>query len=108
MNKNKFDIKSDWPEVKKQLMTFSREALRLAKKGEKELKTFSGRGKLHLDSATLNLKKEHLYHLIGREYIRARCPGTQTPKLKALIAEFRKIDKAHKGLQRGIRTVGGR
>lgn len=85
-------------------MDFSRQAVQMAKKGEKEFIRLSRRGKMHLDATALGLKKEHLYHLIGQEYIRAKYPSTPTPKLKQLIAEFERIEKEKKSLGRQIKS----
>src|SRR5262245_51833993 len=93
----------EWPKIKKQLLDFSQQAVQMAKKGEKEFVRLSHRGKLHINSTALTLKKEHLYHLIGQEYVRAKCPAAPTPKLKQLVGEFEKIDKEQRGLERQIK-----
>ena len=103
----KKDFKKEWPKIKKQLLDFSQQALHMAQKGEKEVVRLSQRGKLHLNSTALTLKKEHLYHLIGQEYIRAKCPSAPTAKLKQLVDEFNKIEKDHKALERQIKTGTG-
>ena len=93
------DFQKEWPKIKKQLMNFSQQAMRMAKKGEKEFMRLSQRGKFHLDSTALNLKKEHFYHLIGQEYIRAKCPAKPNAKLQQLIDEVASIEKAQKTLK---------
>ena len=98
----KKDFEKEWPKIKKQLMSFSQQAMQMAKKGEKEFVRLSQRGKLHLDSTALNLKKEHLYHLIGQEYIRAQCPVKPNAKLQQLIDEVANIEKEQKILKRQI------
>jgi hypothetical protein len=97
-------FQKDWPKIKKQLLDFSQQAVQMAKKGEKEFIRLSNRGKLHINSTALTLKKEHLYHLIGQEYIRAKCPATPTAKLKQLVEEIGKIDKDQKTLDRQIKS----
>ncbi|MCK5215750.1 MAG: hypothetical protein KAR05_10410 [Candidatus Omnitrophica bacterium] len=95
----KYDFKKEWPKIKKQLMQYSKDALELAKKGEKELVRVSKKGKRHLDMTALNLKREHLYHLIGKEYVKAKCPGPQTPKINQLIQDLNKIEEDMKVLR---------
>src|SRR3989338_2610164 len=104
MTEGKKDFQKEWPKIKKQLLDFSRQAGQVVKKGEKEFVRLSHRGKLHLDATALGLKKEHLYHLIGQEYVRAKYSSTPTPKLKQLIAEFETIEKEKKSLGRQIKT----
>ena len=96
----KKDFQKEWPKIKKQLLNFSQQAVQLAKKGEKEFVRLSHRGRLHLDSTALNLKKEHLYHLIGQEYVRAKCPAKPNQKLQQLITEIEGIEKEQKILKR--------
>ena len=97
----------EWPKIKKQLLDFSQQAVQMAKKGEKEFVRLSHRGKLHINSTALTLKKEHLYHLVGQEYLRAKCPSAPTLKLKQLVEEFSKIDKDQKALDRQIKSGPG-
>ncbi len=104
MSEGRNDFKQDWTKIKENLLDFSQQALDMAKKGEEQLIKFSQKGRLHLNSAALKLKKEHLYHLIGQEYIRAKCPAAPTPKLKRLIDELNKIDQERKILARKIKS----
>ena len=104
MSEEKRNFKKEWPKIKKQLLDFSQQAVHMAKKGEKEFVRLSHRGKLHLDSTALSLKREHLYHLIGQEYVRAKCPAKPTAKLKQLIEEVDQIEKEQKALGRQIKT----
>lgn len=107
MTNEQKDFKKEWPKIKKQLLDFSQQAVQMAKKGEKEFVRLSHRGKLHINSTALTLKKEHLYHLIGQEYIRAKCPAEPTAKLKQLIEEMQSIDKEQKTLDRQIKSGQG-
>lgn len=102
-----YDLKKEWPKIKKELVRISREAIKLAKKGEKELIKISYRGKLQIDSTALNLKREHIFHLIGKEYVKSDCPEIQTPKLKKLVLEVKKIDKHIAVLKRKIKGKNG-
>jgi hypothetical protein len=105
MTEKKKDFKEEWPKIKQQLLDFSQQAVQMAKKGEKEFVRLSRRGKIHLDATALRLKQEHLYHLIGQEYVRAKCPAAPTAKLKQLIAEVNQIEKEQKTLGRQIKTI---
>lgn len=103
MARKQFDFKKEWPKIREQLINVSQEALTLAKKGEGELVKFSQQSKLHIDATALNLKKEHLFHLIGKEYIKAKAPGPQTQRLKDLLAEFDALEKQQRLLKRKIK-----
>ncbi|MCK5579945.1 MAG: hypothetical protein KAJ18_01580 [Candidatus Omnitrophica bacterium] len=100
------DIKKEWPKIKKQLAAVSKEALDLLKKGEKELVRVSHQGKLHMDATALNLKKEHLFHLIGKEYVKAGVPAEPNQKLKKFIQDEEKIEKELKALKIKIKEAG--
>lgn len=108
---SQYDFKKEWPKIKKELMRVSQEAVKLAKKGakkgEKELVKISKKGKLHLHVAKLNVKKEQLYHMIGKEYVKADCPATPTLKLKKFIDDLSKIDKQLLSLNKKIRAKSG-
>lgn len=95
-----YDFKKEWPEIKKQLVKLSNEALDFAKKGEKEIVRISKQGKLHVDATALTLKKEQLYHRIGKEYIKAKCPDAPTSKLKKLINDIHEVDRKTAALKK--------
>ena len=96
----RYDFKKEWPEIKTRLVKLSQEALALAKKGEKEIRHVSKQGMVHIDVAALTLKKEHLYHHIGKEYMKAKCPSTPSAQLKKYVDEVVKIDREIKALER--------
>lgn len=106
MNKNQYDFKKEWEKAKKQFVKFGQEAVELAKRGEKEFKKLSHRGKLHLDSTAVNLKREHLYYLLGRESIKAKVPMDQYPTLQPLVEELNKLEEEQKLLKRKIKSAG--
>jgi len=91
--KTGYDMKKEWPKIKKELVRVSQEALDLAKKGEEELIKITQKGKLHVDTTALNLKKEHLFLRIGKEYVKAKGSGPQTPKMKQLLKSLDKLEK---------------
>ena len=102
-----YDFKKEWPKIKKELIRINQEAIKVAKKGQKELVKISHKGRLQIDSTALNLKREHLYHLIGKEYVKSNCPDTQSPKIKKLVHEVRKLDKHIAILKRKIKAKAG-
>lgn len=87
------DFKTEWPKIKKQLVRLSNDAMTLAKKGSEQ-------SKLHIELTALHMKKDHMYHLLGKEYMRAKCPGTPTAQLKKFIAEINKIERDMQNLQK--------
>ena len=101
---SQFDFKKEWETIKNQLIRFSKEASEVAKKGEEELVKFSHRSKLHFDSAAANLKKEGLYYLIGREYVRQKDHG-RSAKLSKLLEEFRNMEKDERSLKRKLKSA---
>jgi len=78
--KVQIDFKKEWPRLKKELARVSKEALVLAKKGEKHLVALSKQGKKQMDITTLTLRREHLYHLIGKEYVFSKFAEVQSTK----------------------------
>jgi len=101
---DQYDFKKEWEKTRVQLSKFSKEAMKVAKKGEKELIEFSRRSKLHIDSTAINLRKEQLYYLIGKEFALAKGPEKTTPKLSKLLTELNKAEKKQSELSRKIQT----
>jgi len=99
-----YDFKKEWPRIREELVHVSHEALTLAKKGEKEVRRFSQKGKWQFDATALKLKQNHLYGKIGEEYLKAKCPAQPTPQLKKLVDEWDKIDREIKSINKKIRT----
>lgn len=95
---SRYDFKKDWPYLKDELKRISEEAMKMVKKGEEEITRYSQIGIMHLDATALKLKKEHLYHLVGKEYVQAGCPKEPTAKLQKYLVELKKIDKDIKDL----------
>ncbi len=99
-----YDFKKEWEKTRSQLAKFSKEAAKVAKKGEKELIEFSKKSKLHVDSTAISLKKEHLYYLIGKEYTKENAPAQPTAKLTKLMNELKKADKEQRALGRKLKA----
>lgn len=100
-----YDFKKEWEKTRSQLAKFSREAVKVAKKGEKELIEFSRKGKMHVDTTAISLKKEHLYYLIGKEYTKENASEQPTAKLTKLLNEFNRAEREQRVLKRKIKTV---
>lgn len=97
--------KSKWEKAKVHFSKMSKSAETFAKRNEGALQKISNLGKLHLESSALNFKKEHLYHLIGKEYVNLTKPGVPSLKLKELMMEFRKIKQQEKEIKQKLRTI---
>ncbi|MCK5014448.1 MAG: hypothetical protein KAS66_11570 [Candidatus Omnitrophica bacterium] len=100
-----YDFKKEWEKTRNQLTKFSKEAVKMAKKGEKELVEFSRKSKLHVDTTAISLKKEHLYYLLGKEYAKEKAPEQPTPKLTKLLNELKKADKEQRMLRRKLKPA---
>jgi len=97
-----YDFKKEWEKTRSQLAKISKEAVKVAKKGEKELVKFSRQSKLHMDATTLGLRREKLYYEIGKEYAHAKDPQAVSSKLAKLLTELRKTNKRQSALKRKI------
>jgi len=103
--KDSFDFKKEWPRIKQQLTKLSGEAMVLAKKGEEELVRFSRQSKVYVDTTTLNLKRDHLLRQVGAEYVKAKCPGPQTAKLKQLLKELAHLKREERALKQQMKAA---
>lgn len=99
------DFQKDWEKAKKQLNQFSQEAMVLAKKGEQEFLKLSHRGKLHMDSTAIDLKREQLYYLIGKEYVNAGASAQPTAAMAKLLDEMEKIGKKQKVVRSELKNT---
>jgi len=98
------DFRKEWEKTKKQFFKLSKDAEKIALKGKKEVVRFSHTGKLHLDSTAAIFKKEHLYHLIGKEYANLKDHSKSTSKLKKLVKELHKVEKEQRILKKSIKS----
>ena len=103
--KTQHDFKKDWEKTKQQLIKFSKEAAELAKKGEKEIIKFSHRSKIHIDSTAINLKKERLFYLIGKEYVKSKNKDGQSAKLNKLFEELKTANSQQRTLKSQLKTA---
>src|SRR5437867_11181099 len=93
------DLKKNWPKAKKQIEKLGKEALIVAEKGKKELIRFSHESKIRLDITSLELKKERLFYLIGKEFVKEHCPGNNSETLAKFIQELETVSQQQKSLQ---------
>ena len=93
-----FDLKKEWGKAKKQIAELSQTVSDLAKKGEKEVLDFSQRSMLQIDSTALGLKMEHLYYLIGKEYVQSLRTNRESVKLRELIEKVAGLEAGQKKL----------
>ncbi len=100
-----YDFKGEWEKTLEQLAKFSKDALEVAKKGEKELVKFSRIGKLHIDATAVSLKREQLYYLIGKEYIKAKTPEKPTPSMTKLLDELKRVNGQERALKAKLKGV---
>lgn len=98
-----YDFRKEWEKTRIQLAKFSKEAVIIAKKGEKEFIEFSRKSKLHVNATSISLKKEHLYYLIGKEYVKEDDTEKPTAKLTKLVNEFKKADRDQQALKRKLK-----
>ena len=87
------EFKRVWSKTKKQLLKISDDAIRLAKKGEKELIKLSEKGRIQLEITLLNFKKEQLFYKIGKVAAKQAKVFKQNKKLEKLYKEFLKINR---------------
>ena len=99
------DYKKEWEKTKIQIVKFSKEALEIAKKGEKEMVKLSKKSKLFMDSKALGLKKEKLYYLIGKEYVKSGKDEKPSAKMKKLLGEIKAAEKVQKSLKIKIKKT---
>jgi len=99
------DFKKEWEKTRTQLAKISQEAIKVAKRGEKELLEFSRKSRLHMDTTAINLKKERLYYMIGKEYAYAKNPEKSTPKLTKLVNELKKANTQQLALKRKLKKT---
>lgn len=99
-----YDFKKEWEKTRIQLAKFNKEAIRVVKKGEKELIALSRKSKLHIDATAISLKKEHLYYLIGKEYAKTNGSTQPTAKLTKLMNEIKKANKDQQALNRKLKA----
>lgn len=103
MAKRKTDISKEvakiWQEAKENLKALGQRTIKLAQKGEEEVRRASKVGKLQLDIVSVNLKKENIFRQAGKKAyeIHSRKSEIEPAKLTSL---FNQVDK----LNRQIKT----
>ncbi|MCA9393242.1 MAG: hypothetical protein KC900_03475 [Candidatus Omnitrophica bacterium] len=93
-----YDVKQEWEKTKKQLIRFGHEVGELVRKGEDEIITLSQKGKMQIEVTTTTLKKEKLYYLIGKEYVKLNDTSKSSPALKKLLEQYHKLEREQKSI----------
>ncbi len=110
MKKKDINIKNIKREIKKALKR-TREGLKkmgaetavFAKRSEKELSKITRVGKVEVDILSLNIKKNQLYHALGKKVHQLNAQGKLTTKnLKKLCTKIDDIEKNLKSKKRSI------
>jgi hypothetical protein len=86
------DLKKEWPKMQAELVRIGREAQKLAKEGERELRYFTQQSKLQVDKGALALKKEHLFYLVGKQYVKDGASAVPGATLKELLEQLVKLE----------------
>ena len=100
-----YDFKKEWPKLKKQLVSYSQEAVKLAKKGEEKAIQFGKESRLHLDIAALKLRQEQLFYKIGKEFVALKGKSQNSAKLNKLIEELESAGKEEKLIRKKIQRI---
>ncbi|MFH1622173.1 MAG: hypothetical protein ABIA97_03535 [Candidatus Omnitrophota bacterium] len=94
MATQKKDFEKMWQNTKEQVYKLSKEAMDLLQKGEKEVTKASGKAKVNFETALLKLKREQLFHVIGKEcYKLLKNKKGISPKVAKLIKEVKDFDR---------------
>ncbi len=98
------NIEKMWPEVKDKLYKIGKDALELAKYGERKVIKLSKKSKLQFELVTLQLKREHLYYKLGKETISLLKKGViKNKKLKSMYGQISILDKQIGSTKRNIK-----
>ncbi|MBL7198332.1 MAG: hypothetical protein ISS47_09585 [Candidatus Omnitrophica bacterium] len=88
------NIEKMWPEVKDKLYKIGKDALELAKYGERKVIKLSKKSKLQFELVTLQLKREHLYYKLGKETFSLLKKGViKNKKLKSIYNLILNLNK---------------
>ena len=95
MAKKKVDIPKEvakiWQQAKISLSELGQKTMKLAQKGEKEVRRASKIGKLQLDVVSINLNKENIFRQAGKKIYEMHTKGEIDPAKLASL--FNQIDK---------------
>jgi hypothetical protein len=98
------DFEKMWDETKNRIYNLSKEAVDLIKKGEKEVSKASNKAKINFETTLLQLKKEQLFHLIGKEYYKSSgCCKTVIPSVDKLVGQVGELDSQIKANNKLLR-----
>ena len=91
---NKKNFRQDWENVRLKASQIATTTAHLARRGEKSLRKLSLKGKWHLDITAIQLQKDHLYYLVGKEFLKSRKKKTSAT-LDKYVREYQRIDKIY-------------
>jgi hypothetical protein len=88
-----------WPKTKKELEKGMVEAKKMLNKGEKYIKSVSKKSVKETKKMSLNLKKEQLYHQLGKALAHSqKSKWTESRKANALVKKIKILDREIKKL----------
>ena len=95
-----------WKRTRKDLDAMVSETSKLIKKGEKQVKEISEKSRLKLEIMNLKLKREKLYHALGKT-IAGTSPSkwTQNKKIEKLIAEIKKLSREITKKEKQVKNI---
>lgn len=91
--------------MQKELERIGTEAQKMAQEGERELKYFIHQSKLQIDKGTIALKKEHIFYLIGKQYVKDGAPAVPGAELKDLLDRLIKLEEKEQGVATEIKST---
>jgi len=99
-DKFKKAINKYWPKTKKELEKAAQKSKVLLKQGEKYVRDVSVKGMKETKKISLNLKKERLYHRVGKSIANtAPSKWNATKSITDVVDEIKKIDKDIKSIK---------
>lgn len=92
--KKQVEFQKVWEDAKREATRLSKDINIWVKKGEKELVKFSGQAKINFEIVSSRVKKEKLFHEIGKDYYSTAASGkTTSTRLDKLVGQIQTIDK---------------
>lgn len=83
-----------WESTRKDLEKVLKDTNNLVKKGEEYIKEVSGKGKEKLEAMRLTLKREKLYHELGKTVSSLpKSRWANSKKIEKLVEDIKKINK---------------
>lgn len=103
INKIKNEVKGLLEKTRRGLKRMGKETSVFAKRSEKELSKLAKVGRAEVDILSLNIKKNQLYHQIGKQVYQLNTQGKLTTRnLKKLCCRISEIEKDLKNRKRSV------